>query len=584
MNIYTPKSHKLIRLFLLVALVAPLGLGWLAQPRTSRAEVQSGPLLISEILPNALNEATGELIEIINIGTGPIDIEDWLFVDGSGVSQVLKVFAGELPFGQTTTQLEPGQIALVLDKDYAGEYNDQILALDQSDDLAILSVASGNLSLANSADGVTLRNGTDQSTGDSYSWTSDPGSEVSFARTYLEGDLSELKISSHLSLGTIEEVVPVIPPHGLILSELLPNPAQGEEFIELNNTGADPVDLSRIALVDASGKTATLEGTLAPSAFGVFYKSATGISLNNDGDRLELQWHDGSLSEQLDTTEYGDAPAGQSWSLLSGAFTWTETLTPGKPNQLAVTEPETPDEPNPDEQDDDPDIDEDLEQNDEAPLTDLANLDDMEAGTRVRVLATATTPAGLFYSNTAHVTDPSGAGLIKVGPDTPKFAVGDQLALTGEVSTYSKQIRIVVDTLEVDGAQTIEPLHVSLADLKDGHLGRLVQVNGTVSARSSKSFRITDKEDDLLISVRKNTDISSKPPKKGEQVSVTGIVLRSGDNLVVAPRSSADLGEASQKTLTKTGVEATQLILLSLLVAMIGTGGWFAVHPVVYRA
>ncbi len=127
----------------------------------------------------------------------------------------------------------------------------------------------------------------------------------------------------------------------IIINELFPDPASPQtdsqdEFIELYNPNDFPVDISEWVLKDNFvGKpvhnfTISFGTTIEPYGFRVFYSHETPISLNNDGDIVELY---NSSGELIDNSEsYNKAKTGQSYSFDGGSWFWTETPTPETQN------------------------------------------------------------------------------------------------------------------------------------------------------------------------------------------------------------------------------------------------------------
>src|SRR3989338_2243702 len=86
------------------------------------------------------------------------------------------------------------------------------------------------------------------------------------------------------------------------LSELLPNPSTSEtedEFIELYNSGDEEVDLTGWQLVDESGQTHTIDGSIGAKRYYAWYRSDTKISLNNTGDTISLLQPDGTELDSI---------------------------------------------------------------------------------------------------------------------------------------------------------------------------------------------------------------------------------------------------------------------------------------------
>ncbi|MFH0830812.1 MAG: lamin tail domain-containing protein [Parcubacteria group bacterium] len=587
------------KLTLSILLVLSVGLTTqLGVPRLARAQTAppAGPIVITEVLPNAVNENSGELVELINSDEDSIDLTGYQFVDAAGVVQSLVGYTGTVPFGVLQMSLAPDQVALVLDKDYAGEYNAAIAALDTSDQIVLLATSTGNLSLANSNDSVLIRQ-PGGAASDSVAWSNDPGSEVSLSREFTpDGQLTEIAPATSLSLGYVpEQAAPPSKP-ALVLSELLPNPESGEEFIELQATGSQTVDLSQVSLADASGREITLSGTLGPGEFTVLYKSSTGLSLNNDGDKITLRWLvDNSM---LDETSYATAPAGQSWARFSKAFSWTMTLTPGEPNVLKIEEPDEPTQDSEENVDNDEDNQTDeLDESDALPqeVANLGELTDLESKTLVRVKGVVAAKTGTFYKNILHLVD-SKAGIVVKTSNEESPGVGTQIEVSGAVDRYAGLVRVTADSIApIKNGSTLEALTVAPGKLADEHLGRLIKMTGTVTKRSGKSFRIAAATkagvtavSDQLISVRSGSGITTSAPKKGSTVSVTGIVLESSGKLVLAPRASSDItGPGSNpetKELLKTGSAMGTILTWSGGVALVLSSGWRVVREGLRRA
>lgn len=126
------------------------------------------------------------------------------------------------------------------------------------------------------------------------------------------------------------------------ITELLPNPAApqtdaADEFVELYNPNAKPVDLS--GYVIKSGSNDTYKYTIGNiviggGAYHVFYSRDTKLVLSNTAGRAKLFTPDGSLIDE--TAAYDKAGEGQSWILADGQWQWTSKPTPGQVNILSL--------------------------------------------------------------------------------------------------------------------------------------------------------------------------------------------------------------------------------------------------------
>ena len=94
------------------------------------------------------------------------------------------------------------------------------------------------------------------------------------------------------------------------IAELLPNPAGNEiqeESVTLVNPGTMTVDVGGWQLRDASGNVWTLIGMIAPLQRMVLKRSGQAMSLNNDGDVVELINRSGTVVHKA---QYGRAGEG----------------------------------------------------------------------------------------------------------------------------------------------------------------------------------------------------------------------------------------------------------------------------------
>lgn len=162
----------------------------------------------------------------------------------------------------------------------------------------------------------------------------------------------------------------------IALSEIYADPVEGEEeFIELKNNGSGAVNLLGWKLVDASGKTYTVNNdqfsstTVTGGGYFVIPQSISKIYLNNDADSIKLVQPNENV---LDSTSYEDAEKGVSWS-FKNTWQWTTTVTNGKSNVI-TTAPTEDDEGGDSESgsEDEPEVDDDkLETSKDIELSEL---------------------------------------------------------------------------------------------------------------------------------------------------------------------------------------------------------------------
>lgn len=128
-------------------------------------------------------------------------------------------------------------------------------------------------------------------------------------------------------------------PGDIILNELLPNPDEADEFIELQNHSSGTIDLKGWYLKDGSGKKYILgdHTQLQPSQLIVIYADVSGIALNNSGgEQVSLFDPTGQL---ISTAKYLDkAPVNVAYAFDAKNWVWTAQATPGQSNQIEIDE------------------------------------------------------------------------------------------------------------------------------------------------------------------------------------------------------------------------------------------------------
>jgi len=146
--------------------------------------------------------------------------------------------------------------------------------------------------------------------------------------------------------------VPTSLPDGVVINEFMPQPVSdwnkdgkadaGDEYIELYNNRSDAsVDLSHWILDDvADGSrpyTIPIGTTIAPRGFLVFFRSQTGVELDDAGDTVRLLRPASPDNAVVDVFEYSDSRPDVSYSRTpdgTGSFTQGFTPTPGRANQM----------------------------------------------------------------------------------------------------------------------------------------------------------------------------------------------------------------------------------------------------------
>jgi len=313
------------------------------------------------------------------------------------------------------------------------------------------------------------------------------------------------------------------------ISELYPNTSGNdtdEEFIELENWGLDPVDLSGWMLGDATTRRYTEKESviLPPLGTLAFSRKETQIVLNNTSDAVRLYAPNNQL---IDEQAYDKAPKGSSKARVGDVWDWTTNLTPDEPNRFST------------------------------PAVDA------RGGSPARGASTASaTPAvAKKISKRAFVSgivvalpeQPGSKAIILDGnsPITlsktqgtfPLLELGDEINTTGIWQKIDGEtvFRVwVTDTLSVAGKRELpERQMLDSFQISETDAGRLLRVEGTIASRTKSAIAL-EKEGQTIV-------LDSLEPmpalKIGAKISAAGIVRDTTGGRVLTLGSPAAIEE-----------------------------------------
>lgn len=125
---------------------------------------------------------------------------------------------------------------------------------------------------------------------------------------------------------------------GIAISEIMPSPESGEEWVEIYNAEVTK-DIGGLVIQDKLGsvkKFTVPTGTIIlENAYLVFYKDKTGITLNDDGDGIILSDPSGNIIDDSGES-YGKAIKGGSYAFDGSAWRWTAKPTPNARNLISA--------------------------------------------------------------------------------------------------------------------------------------------------------------------------------------------------------------------------------------------------------
>lgn len=360
------------------------------------------------------------------------------------------------------------------------------------------------------------------------------------------------------SSNQIKVITSFQPIYSVIITEILPSPANGSEneFIELYNSGSEIVDLSGWFLDDGVGGSNPFEipenSLILPGQYLVFYKSKTSIALNDSGDQARLLWP--NLELAFGTPSYASAPQGQSWARDSNqAWTWSTTPTPGAKN--IISHPEKFDT--------------------EPILVNIGEARKLEKGTQAQVEGVVIAVPGLFSDYYFYIQDESGGIQIYYSKAVfPGLKIGDIVSVIGEISSIGGEIRIKIDGVSgimiIGSSDPPQPKKIKTGEVKN-YEGQLVMVSGRITQISGNTFYLDDGSGSIRIYISTKTGIKKPKMFKGDWVTIIGIVSQTKLGFRIMPRLQSDVVYQGKVTASSSKVKLELADIFGAQTALAGS-------------
>jgi len=360
---------------------------------------------------------------------------------------------------------------------------------------------------------------------------------------------------------------------GLKINEIFPDPSGSDldgEFIELWNSGGIKINAVNWILRDksASGKYRFKDDLwLEPDALFLVKREVSGLTLNNDADSVRLFNGLDKLSEEVD---YAGAMEGASYARgENGKWFWTTRVTPGEKNIIAAAEVAAKNGS--------------VKSGNVSGVKIAAVADDsqfqelelnkiyeLEKGEKILtrgivavlpgvfgaqyfyIVSGAPTPLPDNFSPEAEAVGGEAGKLTNCGiqvynykKEFPDLKIGDIVAVRGEVTEISGEKRIKTslpgDMKIIQTGSPPEPAGVTGNGIEETAAGSLVKIAGLVTERKGYQFYIDDGENEAIGYVKKGTGITTAEITEGDEIELTGILIRNDSGARIFPRSPDDL-------------------------------------------
>lgn len=486
---------------------------------------QPGDIIINEIMPNP-NELEREWIELYNKTDYDIDLTGWTIEDNTG-----DIFGN----GRGTQKLDvvsiPAHTYYVLIQ--GGHFN---FRLNNSGDILILKQKNkiiDQVTYGDFEDGNISDNAPAPSKGQSIGRLPNskntnnnlndfvvfnfptPGkenleekqAEKQAQKTDKKPQIETQKIDEDLSLENAE----------IYLSEILPNPEGSDlknEWIEIYNAEEEDVNLKNWQIKDESGKNYKIGKDLFIKAkdYLVFTRKETKIALNNNSETVQLI---SPSKEIVDEIDYEKAVENLSYARdENGNWFWTKILTPGKKNIIKNDE--------------------------EIKEIEVNDIKKMKNRTKIRIKGVVICPPGILGKHIFYI---NGGKIFSSKADFPKIELGDNIEIEGTISQSGNKINIKDrNSIKINNKKIkIVAKKITSDSVNENIENYLVEINGRITKKERNKLYLDDGDGEIEVYIKRTTKIKKGEFQKGQDLKVTGILVKNNDNWQILPRYQNDI-------------------------------------------
>jgi predicted extracellular nuclease len=173
-------------------------------------------------------------------------------------------------------------------------------------------------------------------------------------------------------------------------------------------------------------------------------------------------------------------------------------------------------------------------------------------GSTVTVEGMVTAAPGQLSASSFYMEDSSGGMQIYSSKKAfPSLELGDKIRVRGDTSEAYNERRLKIvaaSDIQVVGKGLVRPRRRQTGAISEPDEGVFVVMQGTVTQTSGATFFIDDGSGERKIYIRGETAIDKPRMRRGDQVTVSGIVSQYKDEYRVLPRAQNDLsvGQAEE--------------------------------------
>lgn len=540
----------------------------LATPKSANSQVTEQPeiypdqIFINEILPNPKDSDDTEFIELYNNNSFDVDLLNWQVSDSTTSRYTIKA----ADFADTKIK---SKNYFLLPK--------SITSLTLNNDSDSVKLYQPNQNLLHQIDYQNCLEGQSYNKVNNiwqWSTTLTPNS-VNIITTISEENNEQ---NNNEEVKEEELTIPAGPySKKIIITEFLPNPKGSDtelkgEFIEIKNVDSKIIDLYGWYIDDQKDGSTPYQIKkhlqIKPNQYYVFYKGETKLSLNNSNEQIRILWPDKKVLQEIKFT--GSAKEAQAYALKDNKWQWTTTLTPSKNNVITSASAKAP-------ADKQENTETQKQNNTEANLFTIKEVRGLKRYDAVKTSGIVIVPPKTISETSFYIQDETaGIQIYFSKKDFPDLKLGDKIEVSGKLSEASNEKRILIANKEdfkiLSNNQSLSATQIETGKVTEDLEGKLVFTSGQIEKSLGGTFYINDGSKTLKVYIPTDSNIEKPKLKKGDWVTVQGIISETSSGYRLIPRFSSDI-KAGKFSLTpslgltqipKAGMPAYFIILFSL--------------------
>ncbi|MFA6295864.1 MAG: lamin tail domain-containing protein [Patescibacteria group bacterium] len=546
----------------------------LATPKSENSQTQQQPeifpdqIFINEILPNPKDSDDAEFIELYNNNSFEVDLLNWQIGDSTTSRYIIKAS----DFADTKIK---SKNYFLLPK--------SITNLTLNNDLDSVKIYQPNQNLLNQIDYQNCLEG------QSYNKLSDNNWQWSTTLTPNSANIittpTEIIDDQNNNPVEIKEEELTIPagPYSkkIIITEFLPNPKGSDselkgEFIEIKNVDSKNIDLYGWYIDDQKDGSTPYQIKnhlqLKPNQYYVFYKGETKLSLNNSNESARILLPDKKVLQEIKFT--GTAKEAESYALKDNKWQWTTTLTPGKDNIIKQQNNETT------KQDENTETPE--QKNTETNVMTIKEVRGLKRYDTLKTTGIVIVPPKTISQTSFYIQDETaGIQIYFSKKDFPNLKLGDKIEVSGKLSEASNEKRILIASKDdfkiLANNQNLKPAQIETGKVSEDLEGEFVITSGQLEKSVGGTFYINDGSKTLKVYIPTDSKIEKPKLKKGDWVTVQGIISETSSGYRLIPRFTSDIkaGKFSLNPslgltqIPKAGADSKIFLILSFAIILI---------------